>query len=97
MDGQGVCSIYPYEGPVSEIETVKLIVSWKDHYTVSSRLQVCLLCSDVSLDPVTIQRYYHVRWNIETGYRYFKKLLGLDHYQLLSFTGAFSGSGRFNS
>lgn len=33
----------------------------------------------------TIQRYYHVRWNIETGYRYFKELLGFDQYQLLSF------------
>ncbi|MFC3788694.1 hypothetical protein ACFOQM_07830 [Paenibacillus sp. GCM10012307] len=31
------------------------------------------------------QQYYHVRWNIETGYRYFKELLGFDQYQLLSF------------
>ncbi|WP_258525566.1 transposase [Paenibacillus sp. YN15] len=45
------------------------------------------MCTDVSLDLVTIQRYYHVRWNIETGYRYFKELLGFDQYQLLSFTG----------
>jgi hypothetical protein len=36
---------------------------------------------------VTIQRFYHVRWNIETGYRYFKELLGFDQYQLLSFVG----------
>jgi hypothetical protein len=27
------------------------------------------------------------RWNIETGYRYFKELLGFDQYQLLSFVG----------
>lgn len=46
-----------------------------------------ILCTDPTLDLVTIQRYYHVRWNIETGYRYFKELLGFDHYQLLSFTG----------
>ncbi|WP_229522542.1 hypothetical protein [Paenibacillus monticola] len=39
------------------------------------------------MDLVTIQRYYAVRWNIETGYRYFKELLGFDQYQLLSFTG----------
>ncbi|GEM_PF-4196010 len=39
------------------------------------------------MDLVTIQRYYHVRWNIETGYRYFKELLGFDQYQLLSFEG----------
>lgn len=87
VDGQGVYRVYPYEGPVSEIENVKLLLSWKDDYTASSKPQVCLLCTDVSLDLVTIQRYYHVRWNIETGYRYFKDLLGFDQYQLLSFIG----------
>ena len=76
--------MYPYEGPVSEIENVKLLLSWKDEYTASSKPQVCLLCTDLSLDLVTIQRFYHVRWNMETGYRYFKELLGFDQYQLLS-------------
>ncbi|WP_190287519.1 transposase [Paenibacillus darwinianus] len=87
VEGQGVYRGYPYEGPVSEIENVKLLLSWKDDYTASSKPQVCLLCTDVSLDLVTIQRNYHIRWNIETGYRYFKELLGFDQYQLLSFTG----------
>jgi hypothetical protein len=87
VEGQGVYWIYAYEGPVSEIENVRLLLSWKDDYTASSKPQVCLLCTDLSLDLVTIQRYYHVRWNIETGYRYFKELLGFDQYQLLSFTG----------
>ncbi|WP_159888006.1 hypothetical protein [Paenibacillus puerhi] len=79
--------VYAYEGPVSEIENVRLLLSWKDDYAALSKPQVCLLCTDLSLDFVTIQRYYHVRWNIETGYRYFKELLGFDQYQLLSFTG----------
>lgn len=87
VEGQGRYWIYPYEGPVSDIENVKLLLSWKDAYTASSKPQVCLLCTDLSLDLVTIQRYYAVRWNIETGYRYFKELLGFDQYQLLSFTG----------
>jgi len=39
------------------------------------------------MNLVTILRYYHVRWNIETGYRYFKELLGFDEYQLLSRKG----------
>nr|WP_263325082.1 transposase [Neobacillus sp. Marseille-Q6967] len=34
-----------------------------------------------------ILQYYNVRWNIETGYRYFKELLGFDQYQLLSMKG----------
>jgi hypothetical protein len=36
----------------------------EDEYEASSKPQVCLLCTDLSLDFVTIQRYYHVRWNI---------------------------------
>ncbi|WP_150273644.1 IS701 family transposase [Paenibacillus tepidiphilus] len=87
VEDQGRYWVYPYEGPVSDIENVKLLLSWKDEYTASSKPQVCLLCTDLSLDLVTIQRYYHVRWNIETGYRYFKELLGFDHYQLLSLQG----------
>jgi SRSO17 transposase len=87
VDGQGMYWIYDYEGPLSEMENVKALLSWKDEYADSSKPQVCLLCTDLSLDLVTIQRYYHVRWNIETGYRYFKELLGFDHYQLLSFEG----------
>jgi IS4 transposase len=38
----------------------------------------CILCTDCSLDLVRILSYYNVRWNIETGYRYFKELLGFD-------------------
>jgi SRSO17 transposase len=87
VDSQGTYWIYEYEGPLSEMENVKALLSWKDAYADSSKPQVCLLCTDLSLDLVTIQRYYHVRWNIETGYRYFKELLGFDHYQLLSFQG----------
>ncbi len=87
VESQGTYWIYEYEGPLSEMENVKALLSWKDEYATSSKPQVCLLCTDLSLDLVTIQRYYHVRWNIETGYRYFKELLGFDQYQLLSFEG----------
>lgn len=87
VEGQGTYWIYEYEGPLSEMENVKALLSWKNEYVASSKPQVCLLCTDLSLDLVTIQRYYHVRWNIETGYRYFKELLGFDQYQLLSIEG----------
>ncbi|WP_372508726.1 transposase [Pseudalkalibacillus decolorationis] len=36
---------------------------------------------------MNILSYYNIRWNIETGYRYFKDLLGFDEYQLLSYKG----------
>ena len=87
VENQGKYWVYEYEGPLSEMENVKLLLSWKNDYTASSKPQACILCTDKSLDLVTIQRYYHVRWNIETGYRYFKELLGFDQYQLLSFVG----------
>jgi hypothetical protein len=87
VENQGKYWVYEYEGPLSDLENVKVLLSWKIDYTASSKLQVCILCTDKSLYLVTIQRFYHVRWNIETGYRYFKELLGFDQYQLLSFVG----------
>lgn len=87
VEGQGTYWVYSYEGPLSETESVKVLISWKNTYTASSKPQACILSTDKGLDLVTIQRYYHVRWNIETGYRYFKELLGFDQYQLLSFVG----------
>ncbi|WP_407946424.1 hypothetical protein [Paenibacillus alkaliterrae] len=52
-----------------------------------SRTPFCILCTDRSLDLVTILSYYRVRWHIETGYRYFKELLGFDQNQLLLLKG----------
>jgi hypothetical protein len=78
--------IYSYEGNLSDTENATILVSWEDKYNSKTK-PFCLLCTDSSLDLVTILRYYKVRWNIETGYRYFKDLLGFDHYQLLSHKG----------
>lgn len=80
---QGQYWVYEYEGPIADIENAKVLLSWEDHFA-SSKQPFCILCTDHSLDLVTIQSYYHVRWNIECGYRYFKELLGFDQYQLLS-------------
>lgn len=78
--------IYSYEGNLSDTENATILISWQNKYDVKAKA-FCLLCTDSSLDLVTILRYYEVRWNIETGYRYFKELLGFDHYQLLSHKG----------
>ncbi|MDQ0415836.1 IS701 family transposase [Mesobacillus stamsii] len=78
--------IYSYEGNLSDTENATILVSWEDKYDSKTK-PFCLLCTDSSLDLVTILRYYEVRWHIETGYRYFKDLLGFDHYQLLSYKG----------
>ncbi|WP_410514550.1 IS701 family transposase [Paenibacillus sp. BR2-3] len=76
--------IYQYEGPVADIENVNVLMSWENTYE-SGKNPFFILCTDKSLDVVTILRYYDVRWHIETGYRYFKDLMGFDHYQLWSF------------
>lgn len=78
--------VYAYEGPLAETENVQLLLSWEDKFD-ASRTPFCILCTDRSLDLVTILSYYRVRWHIETGYRYFKELLGFDQYQLLSLKG----------
>lgn len=77
---------YNYEGNLSDTENARVLISWQDKYCPNKKA-FCLLCTDVSLDLVTVFRYYSVRWNIETGYRYFKDLLGFDTYQLLSQKG----------
>jgi hypothetical protein len=76
--------VYPYEGKLSDIENVKVLISWEDDFD-SNEAPFCILCTDSSLDLVTIQSYYDVRWSIETGYRFFKELLGFDEYELHSF------------
>lgn len=84
--GDHTYKMYEYEGNLSDIENAKVLLSWEDVFD-SSESPFCILCTDCSLDVVTILRYYDVRWNIETGYRFFKDLLGFDHYQLLSHKG----------
>jgi SRSO17 transposase len=78
--------MYPYEGKVSDVPNAKILLSWDGEFD-SSTPPFCILSTDCSLNLVTILRYYNVRWNIETGYRYFKDLLGFDQYQLLSYKG----------
>lgn len=75
--------IYLYEGQLSDMNHVKVLLSWEDEFD-ADQTPFCILCTDDDLDLVTIQRYYAVRWKIETGYRYFKDLLGFDQYQLHS-------------
>jgi hypothetical protein len=78
--------VFAYEGPLAETENVQVLLSWEEKLD-NSRTPFCILCTDLSLDVVTILTYYRTRWHIETGYRYFKELLGFDQYQLLSFQG----------
>ncbi|GGK00680.1 transposase [Lentibacillus kapialis] len=78
--------MYTYEGKLSDIENAKVLLSWENEFD-SSKSPFCILCTDCSLDIVTILSYYDVRWHIETGYRFFKDLLGFDQYQLLSRKG----------
>jgi SRSO17 transposase len=81
---KGRFRVYSCESPLAEMENVKILLSWEKKF-VQGKTPFCLLCTDLTLDVVTILEYYHVRWEIETSYRYFKELLGFDHYQLLSF------------
>ena len=73
--------IYEYEGQLSDIENVKALLCWEDGFS-PDKTPFCILCTDGALDVVTVLRHYLVRWNIETGYRYFKDMLGFDHYQM---------------
>lgn len=78
--------VYAYEGPLADTENVRVLLSWEGKFDATV-CPFCIVCTDLGLDLVTIFSYYRIRWHIETGYRYFKELLGLDQYQLLSFKG----------
>ncbi|WP_158553347.1 IS701 family transposase [Peribacillus saganii] len=81
---KGRFRVYSYEGSISDIKNAKVLLSWDKKFN-PDKTPFCILCTDTALDVVTILEYYHVRWEIETGYRYFKELLGFDQYQMLSF------------
>ncbi|EKN69024.1 transposase, IS4 [Schinkia azotoformans LMG 9581] len=55
--------IYTYEGNLSDTEYAKVLLSWENKFD-SSKTPFCLLCTDSSLNHVTILSYYNVRWNI---------------------------------
>lgn len=76
--------VYDYEGALSEMENVRALLCWEETFDAAVS-PFCLLCTDCSLDLVTILDLYSVRWHIETGYRYFKDLLGFDEYQMWSY------------
>lgn len=65
--GRHSYNLYNYEDKVSDIENAKVLISWEDGFD-STKRPFCLLCTDCSLDIVTILNYYEVRGNIETGY-----------------------------
>ncbi|PLR75298.1 hypothetical protein CU633_21845 [Bacillus sp. V3-13] len=84
VKGKSRYRICEMEGPLSEIENIKILLSWEKKFN-REKSPFTILCTDLTLDVVTILKYYQVRWEIETGYRYFKELLGFDQYQVLSF------------
>jgi SRSO17 transposase len=83
MKDKGRLRIYTYEGSVSDIENAKVLLSWEQVF-YKEKKPFSILSTDISLDVVTILEYYNIRWEIETAYRYFKEMMGFDHYQLLS-------------
>ncbi|WP_239717383.1 transposase [Paenibacillus sp. 19GGS1-52] len=84
VEKQGRYRVYEYEGPVADMENVKVLLSWEDKFDPTQK-PFCILCTDISLDSDTILSYYHVRWNIETGYRYFKERYWTLQYLVYNF------------
>lgn len=75
--------VYRYEGKVSDIDNAVVIMCWEGGYDKQAS-PFCILCTDVELESSKIIAYYSERWDIETGYRYFKDRLGFDDYQVRS-------------
>lgn len=61
VKGKGKFRMYEYAGPLSDIENAKVLLSWEKKFRQDQK-PFCILCKDLTLDVVTIQEYYNVRW-----------------------------------
>ncbi|NPV81665.1 MAG: IS701 family transposase [Firmicutes bacterium] len=75
--------VYRHEGKAGKIDNAVVLMCWEGGYDKQDG-PFCILCTDVELESGKVIAYYSERWDIETGYRYFKDRLGFDHYQVRS-------------
>ncbi len=79
--------VYRYEGALNDIDNAVVIFSWpEDAFGVSKALKA-FICTDVSLETITILEYYTNRWPIEVFFKQEKGHLGFNKYQIRSIKG----------
>lgn len=83
---------YRYEGKLNDIENAVVIITLPkkngfDGPRPNPKAISAFLCTDTSLDTVTILEYYSERWCIETFFEQEKGQLGFNKYQIRTMKG----------
>lgn len=79
--------IYRYEGALNDIDNAVVILSWPEKAFGVPKALKAFLCTDVSLESITILEYYCNRWSIEVFFKQEKTNLGFNKYQIRSIKG----------
>jgi hypothetical protein len=79
--------VYRYEGKLNGIDNAVVIISWPQQAFKNPKALKAFVCTDVSLDTVTILQFYAQRWCIETFFAQAKDSQGFGKYQIRSIKG----------
>lgn len=79
--------IYRYEGNLNGVDNAVVLISYPEDAFGDAKALRAFLCTDTSLDTVTILRYYQNRWDIEVFFKQQKNLFGFKGYQIRSAKG----------
>lgn len=74
--------VHRYEGPLNKISHAVVLLSYPEHAFGQSGALRVFLCSDSSLEDVTILAYYSNRWNIEVMFRSQKRYMGFKSFMV---------------
>jgi hypothetical protein len=79
--------VYRYEGNLNGIDNAVVLLSWPAAAFKNPKALKAFVCTDTSLDIVTILEYYGARWCIEIFFGQSKDTLGFGKYQIRSIKG----------
>lgn len=74
--------VYRYEGTLNDIANAIVLISWPVDAFKNPKAVKAFICTDTSLDKLTILEYYSKRWCIEIFFKQQKSTLGFDNYQI---------------
>ncbi|MDR0999618.1 MAG: transposase, partial [Clostridiales bacterium] len=79
--------VYRYEGKLNGVDNAVVLLSWPTTAFKNPKALKAFICTDTTLDTLTILKYYGQRWCIETFFGQSKDTLGFGKYQIRSIKG----------
>jgi len=76
--------VYRYRGRLNDIDDAVVLICWPETAFKNPRALKAFICTDPSLDTVTILEFFTGRWCIETFFGQSKDALGFGKYQIRS-------------